>query len=381
MPSITMQTSEHSFDYFATFWPGNWRLTSLLLSVLPIKKWEILCTHGITQRPKLIDYSKYYSKADIQIGDNYLPGIDQPFELLIPVYHRDELLSILTLSDEVEKMGVSPIVKHLNFIQSMASLVSVAIVNKRLHVEEIEREKFKRELELAAEMQKSLIPKGHYANKALKLNASYEPHNLIGGDYYDYFVDESRLVFCIADVSGKGISAAIFMSNFQAKLQALLKNTALRMDELVRTLHEEIDEIAKGNRFITFFIGEYNFDTHMLEYVNAGHNPPILLQKDELIYLNKGTTGLGMVRKLPAIKTGSQIIYRKDILVCYTDGVTEAANKKGEMFGTERLENEILTVRCETPKTMNERLTRAVGKFRGKENNHDDSALLTLCFN
>ena len=205
------------------------------------------------------------------------------------------------LADSEEKIGISPIIKHMNFIQTLANLISVAIVNKRLHKEEIEKERLNREMELAAEMQNSLIPANDYSSKRLNLNAHYHPHHLIGGDYYDYFVDESRLVFCMADVSGKGISAAIFMSNFQAKLHSLLKNTDLRLNELVDKLHNEIDQLSKGDRFITFFIGEFNFDTRLLEYVNAGHNPPLLLQNNEIIELKKGTTGLGMVRQLPTV--------------------------------------------------------------------------------
>lgn len=345
------------------------------------KKWEILCSHGVQSMPTLENYHETYAFTDIKIGDNFLKGIENPFELLIPVYHHDKLLSLLFLSDEEEKIGISPIVKHLNFIQSMTNLVSVAIVNKRLHLEEIESEKLNHELELASEMQKTLIPKGEFINKSLKLNANYRPHNLIGGDYYDYFIDENRIVFCMADVSGKGISAAIFMSNFQAKLHSLLKNTAFRLDELVKTLHSEIDNLAKGDRFITLFIGEYNFDTHLLEYVNAGHNPPMCLHKNEITLLDQGTAGLGMLKDLPKIKLGSKLIYKNDVILCYTDGITETQSESGDWYGEKRLEDVLCDAKNKDPKQINETILKSTAEFQGHMKDHDDFALLTLSFN
>ena len=284
------------------------------------------------------------------------------------------------LGDPVEKIGISPIIKHLNFIQSLTNLVAVAIVNKRLHVEEIEKQRLNRELELAADMQNSLIPDSHFSNKRIKLDAFYQPHNLIGGDYYDYFIEESRIVFCMADVSGKGISAAIFMSNFQAKLHSLLKNTDLRLPELIRILHSEIDQISKGDRFITMFIAEYNFDTHMIEYVNAGHNPPLCLHNNEIKLLDRGTTGLGMVQDLPPVVQGSQVVHKDDVLICYTDGITETQSESGEWFGEERLIDILKKNKCSSPDKINEEILNSTKKFKGNMADHDDFALLTICF-
>ena len=344
--------------------------------------WELLCASGIEGTPDIKDFDCYKKYSDIQIGCFSIAGVVTDFEILIPVFHHNELLSILFLADPEEKIGVSPIIKHLNFIQSITNLVSVAIVNKRLHLEEIEKQRLNRELELAADMQNSLIPDNDFANKYIKLNAFYHPHNLIGGDYYDYFIDDGRIVFCMADVSGKGISAAIFMSNFQARLHALLKNTDLRLPELVNRLHQDIDEMSKGDRFITLFIAEYNFDTHMMEYVNAGHNPTLFLHKNELTLLDKGTTGLGMVQELPKVKLGSEVIRKGDVILCYTDGITETQSEKGDWFGEERLIEIVKEESKEnSPKRINDVIIKRTQEFKGKMADHDDFALLTLCFN
>jgi len=369
-------------DLFKVFLKEKLEIGQFVFYSCANKEWELLSDYGIEGTPDLQNFDYYNKYTDIQIGDYQIPGVSTSFEVLIPVYHHKKLLSLLFLADPEEKIGVSPIIKHLNFIQSLTNLVSVAIVNKRLHLEEIEKEKLNRELELAADMQSTLIPDGNFSNKYLKLNAYYQPHNLIGGDYYDYFIDESRIVFCMADVSGKGISAAIFMSNFQAKLHSLLKNTDLRLAELVRILHDEIDVVSKGDRFITLFIAEYNYDTHLLEYVNAGHNPPMCLQNNEIKLLEKGTTGLGMVEELPQVRVGSQVVHKNDVILCYTDGITETQSENGDWFGEERL-MDILMKRgkCGAPIKINLEIIDKTKSFQGKMADHDDFALLTICFN
>ncbi|RLD23495.1 MAG: hypothetical protein DRI54_07260 [Bacteroidetes bacterium] len=369
-------------DLFKVFLNEKLEIGQFVFYSCANKEWELLSDFGIKGTPDLKDFKFYNTFKDIQIGDYQIPGVTTTFEVLIPVFHHKKLLSLLFLADPEEKIGISPIIKHLNFIQSLTNLVSVAIVNKRLHIEEIEKERLNRELELAAEMQSSLIPEGNFSNKYLKLNAYYQPHNLIGGDYYDYFIDESRVVFCMADVSGKGISAAIFMSNFQAKLHSLLKNTDLRLAELVEILHSEIDQVSKGDRFITLFIAEYNFDTHLLEYVNAGHNPPMCLHDNEILLLERGTTGLGMVEKLPKVRVGSQVVRKNDVIICYTDGITETQSENGDWFGEERL-MDILKKRgnCGAPIKINSEIINQTKSFQGKMADHDDFALLTICFN
>jgi sigma-B regulation protein RsbU (phosphoserine phosphatase) len=170
------------------------------------------------------------------------------------------------------------------------------------------------------------------------------------------------------------------MSNFQAKLHSLLKNTDLRLPELIKILHSEIDEISKGDRFITMFIGEYNFDTHMLEYVNAGHNPPLCLHDNKIKLLEYGTTGLGMVQDLPPVILGSQIIHKNDVLICYTDGITETQSESGEWYGEERLMNILKTSNCSSPHKINAEILQSTKAFKGNMADHDDFALLTICF-
>ena len=146
-------------------------------------------------------------------------------DIIIPVYNNNVHLAFVFIGDiEEEGEGMSPVLKHLNFIQTISSIIIVAIENIRLFKESLRQEALRKELELAARMQQMLIPDNQpYAKKPnLVVNGFYYPHYEVGGDYYDCIkLSETKTGFCIADVSGKGISAAMLMSNFQASFRAL----------------------------------------------------------------------------------------------------------------------------------------------------------------
>ena len=142
---------------------------------------------------------------------------------------------------------------------------------------------------MAAEMQKLLFPTNLPNDDKIDVAARYESKHLVGGDYYDFLtLNENEYFFCIADVSGKGTSAALLMSNFQAKLRANIKynHEEISLKDLVETLNDDVNNAAKGEKFITFFAGHYNKLNNTLQYVNAGHNYPILANSKKTIFLN-----------------------------------------------------------------------------------------------
>lgn len=149
----------------------------------------------------------------------------QGFDIVIPVFHKSIPLAYVLLGDiEEERDGISPVIKHLNFFQTLTNILVVAIENKRLYAENIQQESLRKELDLARQMQSLLIPNPNELphNENIKVSSYYQPHYEVGGDYYDFFyLNDNEIGFCIADVSGKGISAALLMSNFQASLRAL----------------------------------------------------------------------------------------------------------------------------------------------------------------
>jgi sigma-B regulation protein RsbU (phosphoserine phosphatase) len=233
----------------------------------------------------------------------------------------------------------------LHFIQTLSNVIIVAIENIRLFNESLRQEAMKKELELASRMQNLLIPADNKLpqSKFLHVKAFYHPHFEVGGDYYDCLaLSDHDFGFCIADVSGKGISAAILMSNFQANLRALFTH-GTPLPQLVEELNERVMESANGEKFITLFVGQYNSETRQLDYINAGHNPPLLYEKKkkELALLGNGCVGMGMLDQIPVIETGHKIIEEPTKLLCYTDGLVELVDENGVEFGTKNIERHI----------------------------------------
>ncbi|MBU0765937.1 MAG: serine/threonine-protein phosphatase [Bacteroidetes bacterium] len=168
----------------------------------------------------------------------------------------------------------------------------------------------------------------------------YHPHLEVGGDYYDFIrLNDKEFAFCIADVSGKGISAALLMSNFQANLRALF-TPEIVLKRLINTLNDRVVGITGGEKFITLFLAKYNYEKKELQYINAGHNPPIHYDGDRksLKYLKNGCIGLGMCDEIPSIRKGTVKITPGTKLLCYTDGLVEVENADQEEFSTGQLE-------------------------------------------
>jgi len=269
------------------------------------------------------------------------------FDNIIPVFHNNEPIAYVLIGDiDEESKGVSPTIKHLNFIQTLSNIIIVAIENIRLYNESLRQEALKKELELASRMQSMLIPdnKSLPNNERIFVSTFYKPHHEVGGDYYDYIhLNDEEEVFCIADVSGKGISAALLMSNFQANLRALF-TTNTDLEEIIPKLNERVMTSAKGEKFITLFLAKYNYKSGVLEYITAAHNPPILYKtkSEEMQFLKDGCIGLGMLDEIPAIIKGKIKITERTKLLCYTDGLVELMGSEKVHYDTEQIRSRVV---------------------------------------
>ena len=265
------------------------------------------------------------------------------FDIIIPVYNKNVPIAYVIIGDiEEEGEGISPTIKHLNYIQTLSNIIMVAIENIRLFNESLRQEAMKKEMELASKMQNLLIPDSTILpkNDKIYITTFYHPHLEVGGDYYDYLeLDKDEIGFCIADVSGKGMSAALLMSNFQANLRALFTHD-ISLAALVEKLNHSLMRSANGEKFITLFVARFNFKTRELEYINAGHNPPIMYQigDKQVSMLKKGCVGVGMLDEIPIIRKGSITIEDPTKILCYTDGLIELMDGKGVSVGTEEIE-------------------------------------------
>lgn len=300
--------------------------------------WKSILKYGVGDEYNFIDVEKeLFPIKDIATVNFSEKNLGESFEIVIPVYHKSKPLAYVLIGDLEDKVEVSPAIKHLNFVQILASIIVVAIENKKLAKESLHQAAMKKELELASEMQSMLFPSTLPSDDKLDTAAFYLPHQEVGGDYYDFiWLNENEFAFCVADVSGKGVAAALLMSNFQANLRVLFNHTT-SLTELVHDLNAKVLASAKGEKFITLFIAKYNLVTRTLTYVNAAHNPPVLATSNSVSALKVGCTGLGMFDEIGRIKEGVVNISPGTTIVCYTDGLVELENNKGEDFGIESL--------------------------------------------
>jgi phosphoserine phosphatase RsbU/P len=300
--------------------------------------WECLLNGGFSKALEKIDVaSKLCGITEIAFvtPDLGFEGVD----IIVPVFNNNVHIAFVFIGDiEEEGEGMSPVLKHLNYIQTISSIIIVAIENIRLFKESLRQEAMKKELELAARMQKMLIPDNSQMpkNDKLVVNGFYFPHFEVGGDYYDCIkLSETKTGFCIADVSGKGISAAILMSNFQASLRALFTQDIM-LEKLVNKLNSIVVLNAAGEKFITFFVARYDHESGVLEYVNAAHNPPVLYNTvtKEIQHIKASCVGIGMLDEIPSVKKSEILIKENSKIVCYTDGLSELKGADGFDIGT-----------------------------------------------
>jgi len=298
------------------------------------------------------------------------------YKIVVPVAHKSIPLAYILLGD-ISLYDNEKIEQKLKFIQTITNVIVVAIENKRLFKQQIENEKLQKELELAANMQALLIPDMLPDNEHIVMNGIYKPHRTIGGDYYDYIkINDDELMFCIADISGKGAAAAILMANFQAVLKTLVSEK-LSMIPLVYKLNQRVLEITKGEKFITLFLAIYNIRTRTLRYVNAGHNPSIVIHEDQVVALDKGCTILGMFDELPEISFGEVKIKPNSLIINYTDGLTDTQNDSDDLFELEHL---IAFGKANInlhPKEFNKKLLAQLEEFKGTQEYVDDISLLS----
>jgi len=347
--------------------------------------WKTLLRYGAKGLAKKINVEQdlLHIKEITVIESSSNPALNS-FDIAIPVMHKNIPLAFLLLGNlNKDDIALHPSMKHMPFIQTLTNIIMVAIENKRLANESIEQEITNKELEVAAQMQAMLLPSDLPSNNRIEVGALYESLQLIGGDYYDFIkLNNEEFVFCIADVSGKGIPAALLMSNFQANLRANIKynHHHLSMEDVIVELNKNVNDAAQGEKFITFFFAYYNCNTHTLKYVNAGHNYPILFNGNKIEHLNKGCIGLGMFDTIPNIEVGEVKIKPNSILICFTDGLVELENSEGEQFETDRLVKIITENNHLKINDLNKLIFLELDRFKGEQKYLDDTAILSCRF-
>ncbi|MBL6448326.1 PP2C family protein-serine/threonine phosphatase [Fulvivirga sp. 29W222] len=356
---------------------ANLNIKRLALYVLD-EKWECKVNYGT-------EMDCFATDLDVEFARNtsITPIIKErgdvfdEFDCVVPISHKTSILALVFVGDldeedeDVRKSG-------MRFIQALSNIIIVAIENKKLARKQLEQEALRKELEIASDVQQFLFPESLPYGLRLKIEASYLPHDRVGGDYYDYIpINKNQFLICIADVSGKGIPAALMMSNFQASLRTLVRQTP-NIKEIIEELNYHVLENAKGEKFITCFLGIYDHQLKTLVYVNSGHNPPLLVnRKGEIQLLEEGSTVLGALHPLPFINEGFITDLDDFLLFCYTDGVTETENESGDEFGMQKLLDYFSKNRNKDLKRIHQDIIIDLDGFKGRNGYKDDITMLS----
>ena len=267
---------------------------------------------------------------------------------------------------------------HMELVSAFASQAGVAIERARLTRELLERRHLEKELAIAREIQLSFLPKSDPVITGFDVAGTSRPHDQVGGDYYDFIrVSETRLGIAIADVAGKGIPAALLMAGFRMSLLAEIRNEfAIRA--VMRKVNSLVFESTDRAKFVTAFYGLLDFRNRVFTFSNAGHNPPILLRADgSIVNLVDGGVALGVLAEAHyeerpiAVRPG-------DVLVLYTDGVSEAVSPGGEQFGTKRIEESMQRRAKQSAREILDGLVADVLEFTGEHGPDDDLTLVVL---
>ncbi len=243
-----------------------------------------------------------------------------------------------------------------------------------------EEQKRASELEIATKIQSSVLPAKFPQTSHFDIYASMNPAKEVGGDFYDFFfIDENRFAFLIADVSGKGIPAALFMMNAKSLLKSNLLS-GIPLNIAISTTNNELCATNKAGMFLTAFIAILNTETGELEYVNAGHNPPVIKLSDKFEYLKSDANLVLSAMENYEYKSSKIFLKPENDILIYTDGVTEAQNTKEEFYGEERLLN-FLNDRAnepKAPKEIIENIKADINNFSNGASQFDDITILDI---
>lgn len=311
-----------------------------------------------------------------EIANNYADLQKFGIELIVPMQLQGETRGLILLGKRANESEYSE--ADIEYIYSVGSLAIVSIENQKLFKEALEKQKLEEDLEIAHDIQKNLLPHKipQFSNFDVVANTVFSKQ--VGGDYYDVItLDNNNFCIAIADVSGKGVAAALMMANLQAFLKTICKQ-GMKIDEATGLINDLITENTTEGKFITFFWAIIENDTRQMVYVNAGHNHPLLIRKGKIKKLDKGGIILGVMKTLIPYSSEKLQLEKDDVIILFTDGVSEAINQDGEEFSDERLEKLSLSLAEKPAKDISNAIQHEVSKFAYGTVQSDDITLMVI---
>lgn len=307
-------------------------------------------------------------------------------ELLVPVCRRDSLLAFMSLGSKTSEEPYSS--TDIELLHIVANQTALAIENSQLTEtvasETAQREMITRELAIARDVQQRLFPQVQPSMPGVEYAAMCRPAREIGGDYYDYFsLTQETLGIAIGDVSGKGIPAALLMASLQAALRGQAVSGGVSISHVISNVNSVIYATSPANRYATFFYAQYEACSGRLAYINAGHNAPIVIRRTagnlQTIRLDTGGPPVGLFPS-SEYQTGTLQTAGGDLLLLFTDGISEAMNSADEEWGEEQLIEMLQGSGQECSDQILRRILEAADAFVDGAPQHDDMTLMVFRF-
>ncbi len=297
-------------------------------------------------------------------------------ELIVPMQIQGKSRGLILLGKRIN--GAEYTSGDIEFIYSVGGLAIISLENRRLFKEALEKQKMEEELEIARDIQRNLLPKNLPIFTNFEIAAVNVSSKQVGGDYYDVIqLDENHCCVAIADVSGKGVPASLLMANIQAFLKVICKQ-GMNIDEATAMINDLITDNTSDGKFITFFWGILDNNEKTFEYTNAGHNPPLLIRDGKISKFEKGGIILGVMKTMmPYLKEKVQL-KKDDVLILFTDGISEAMNRNGEEFSDERLEHQTLKLAEKSADDILSSIQTEVQNFTAGAAQSDDITIMVI---
>jgi sigma-B regulation protein RsbU (phosphoserine phosphatase) len=293
--------------------------------------------------------------------------------LMVPLKHRNKLTGLFSVFNKEEDFNQN----DQRLLSIVAAQSAQIIENARLREEEKKLQEIEKELLVAREIQQGLLPKQMPQVSGFDIYGYSLPTQQVGGDYFDFLtLPDGKLGIGIADVSGKGTPAALLMANLQAALRSQALTNCIPSVGVANANRLLCQSVEKG-KFATLVYGCLNPSEKTFAYVNAGHNPPFVFSGSEILTLDKGGLLLGVLEDAP-YEQGEVILKSGDLLVMYTDGVTEAFNETDAQFEEERLIRVVKENISQPAKQIAEQIIREVKAFQGLQPQSDDITLVIV---
>jgi phosphoserine phosphatase RsbU/P len=325
-------------------------------------------------------FKAYRAFGEVEIGDELLREIaargeavslDDGMIVAVPIKGNNEIIGVLAAAErETRDGGVAAFESHeLRLLSLFANQVAIALENARLHKEALAMQAMEREMELAATIQRDILPKSLPHAQNIEVAALAKPAKQVGGDYHAFFEREGTLT-----TAGKSMPAALLVSAFHAALQLLFAE-GRELGEIATELNRHLHNWSAENKFVTMILISIDAEAETLQFINAGHNPCYVMTEDRIEKLHSHGLPIGILGT-SRYMTQTRAFPRGSTVVLYSDGITEAENGEGGEFGNERLEALLAEHAADSAAEVRDAIAAAVDAFVGEAPQKDDETLV-----